>query len=236
MVTYAEVLASNASINESTVPKVAVFAGGTSGIGKLAIKALVGVGSSLKIYIVGRRSSEERTRGFIQEMKAVNPKTELVWTEGEISLLAETTRVSKMIKSKESRIDLLFLTAGYSPWGTRRETSEGHEICQSLEYYSRMLFIQHLLPLLNRAEAGRVISVLGGGLETTWINTDDLDLKKGFGSLKAQPLYLTMNSMCMENFADENPSITFIHTWPGWVDTGSVWRTVSPKTIRVRAR
>src|ERR1700761_8745383 len=146
MVSIKEIRASNALINDATGPRVAVFVGGTSGIGKFTVKALVAAGTSVRIYLIGRRSSAESSRAFIEELAAINPKAEVVWTEGEISLLADSKRVCEIIKSKESRVDLLFLSAGYAPFGTRQETSEGIEIAQSLEYYSRILFIQHLLP------------------------------------------------------------------------------------------
>lgn len=230
MVKYADIKVSNASIKDSTMPQVAVFAGGTSGIGKLTIKALVGTGNSIRIYLVGRKASEERMRAFIEEMRGLNPKAEIVWVEGEISLLAETKRVCDVIKAKESRVDLLFLTAGYAQFWKLELNSEGHGLAQTLEFYGRMLFAHHLLPALKQAN-GRVISVAGGGLETTWIDLEDLDLKKHFRSMKTQPLYLTMNSVYMERLADENPDVVFIHTWPGFVDTGNVWRSFDPNSF-----
>lgn len=233
MVSYKEIQASNALINDATAPRVAVFVGGTSGIGKFTIRALVATGASVRIYLVGRKSSQERMHAFIQELHAINPKAELIWTEGEVALLAETKRVCAAIKSKESRVDLLFLTAGYAPFGTRRETAEGLEIAQSLEYYSRMLFVLHLLPLLGDAEAPKVVSVLAGGLERATIDLDDLDLKKpgNFGGFKAQTQYAAMNTTTLEKLANDNPNVTFIHSWPGSVNTGNVRRGSDPNSI-----
>ena len=233
MVSYKEIQASNALINDATAPRVAVFVGGTSGIGKFTVRALVATGASVRIYLVGRKSSGERMHAFIQELHAINPKAEVIWTEGEVALLAETKRVCEAIKSKESRIDLLFLTAGYAPFGTRRETAEGLEIAQSLEYYSRMLFVLHLLPLLGEAEAPKVVSVLAGGMEWATIDLDDLDLKKpgNFGGIKAQGQYAAMNTTTLEKLANDNPNVTFIHSWPGWVNTGNVRRGSDPNSI-----
>ena len=234
MVSYKEIQASNALIDDEAAPRVAVFIGGTSGIGKLTIRALVATGKRVKIYLVGRKSSEERTRVFIQELRDVNPKAEVVWTEGEVALLAETKRVCDVIKSKESRIDLLFLTAGYAPFSGRSETAEGFEVTQSLAYYSRMLFIQNLLSLLSESDTPRVISVLAGGLlERANIDLDDLGLKKAgsFGFAKAQTSYATMNTATLEKLANDNPKVTFIHSWPGWVDTGNVRRGLKPNSI-----
>ncbi|KAJ4316385.1 hypothetical protein N0V84_007900 [Fusarium piperis] len=233
MVSYTEIKASNSLINDVTAPSVAVFVGGTSGIGRLTVKAFVETGASCRIYLVGRKSSEERSRAFIEELRVINPTAEVIWTEGDVSLLAETRRLCDVIKSKESRIDLLFLTPGYAPFGAREETSEGLETVQSLAYYSRMLFILNLLPLLREAEAPRVVSVLGGGLETTSLELEDIDLKKpeNYGPRKVQLQYLTMNTITLDKLAAEDPDVTFIHSWPGWVNTGNVNRGVDPGTF-----
>ncbi|KAK4171868.1 putative dehydrogenase [Triangularia setosa] len=227
MVSYKEILASNALINDSTAPRIAVFVGGTSGIGKFTIKALVATGTTVKIYLVGRKNSKERTQAFIEELHALNPKASVIWTEAEVALLADVRRVCDIIKSNESRVDLLFLTAGYAPFGTRKETAEGHEVVQALEYYSRMLFILRLLPLLGESGLARVVSVLGGGLETTWlIDLDDWDLKRpgNFKVYRARLQYLAMNTITLDKLARENPNVTFIHSWPGSVNTGNVRR------------
>jgi NAD(P)-dependent dehydrogenase (short-subunit alcohol dehydrogenase family) len=233
MVSYKDIQASNALINDATAPRVAVFVGGTSGIGKFTVRALVATGASMRIYLVGRKLSEEPMKAFIRELHAINSKAEVIWTEGEVSLLTETKRICEVIKSKESRVDLLFLTAGYAPFGTRKETVEGLEVVQSLEYYSRMLFILHLLPLLEKAEAPKVVSVLAGGLERATVDLDDLDLKKpgNFGGVKAQTQYAAMNTVTLEKLANENPNVTFIHSWPGAVNTGNLLRGPDPNSI-----
>lgn len=229
MVSSREIEASNALITDATTPRIAVFVGGTSGIGMLTIRALVATGTNVRIYLVGRKSAEERMHSFIQDLQLINPNAHLIWIEGGVALLSESKKVCEIVKSKESRIDLLFLSAGYAPFGTRSETTEGVEITQSLEYYSRVLFILHLLPLLRGAEAPRVISVLGGGLERATVDLDDMDLKKpgNFGMMKAQMQYTAMNTTTLDKLAHENPTVTFIHSWPGWVNTGNVQRGLS---------
>ncbi|KAI0514354.1 hypothetical protein F5B22DRAFT_237095 [Xylaria bambusicola] len=231
MVSYSQIKASNVLITDG--PRVSVFVGGTSGIGNYTARALVSTGASVRVYIIGRESSEARTRAFIEELNAINPKAEIIWIAGEVSLLAEVTRVCGIIKEKESRIDLLFLTTGYAPVGAREDTAEGIEITQTLAYYSRMLFIVQLLPLLHEAENPRVISVLGGGLErTSGIILDDMELRKpsNFGPINGQIHCGTMNTVFMNKLARENPEVTFFHSWPGWVNTGNVNRGYEPNS------
>ncbi|PVH96173.1 NAD(P)-binding protein [Periconia macrospinosa] len=226
-----DITTSNALINDDSAPTVSVFVGGTSGVGKFTIEALVRTGASTRIYLVGRKSSKERMETFIKEQHTINPKAEIVWVEGEVSLLADSKRVCDVIKAKESRLDLLFLSAGYASLGGREETSEGLEVTQVLEYYSRMLFVQELMPLLKKAEAGRVVTVLGGGLEKVRsLDVDDLGLKKpgNFSPFKAQGHFLTMMTLHLEKLSKENPDVTFVHSWPGWVNTGNVDRRAGP--------
>jgi hypothetical protein len=97
----------------------------------------------------------------------------------------------------------------------------------SLHYYSRLRFTQNLLPLLQNAataDAGtplpisRVISVLAAGYERA-INTSDLSLKTTFSMGNAANHATTMNTLALDSLAKENPTISFIHSQPGGVDT-----------------
>ncbi|KAG8677531.1 hypothetical protein FPOAC2_03555 [Fusarium poae] len=233
MVSFKDIQTSNALINDVTAPRIAVFVGGTSGIGKFTLQALVAKGTSIRVYLIGRESAQQRTETFIQEMQTINPKAEIIWVQGEVSLLADTKRVCDVIKSKEKSVDLLFLSPGYAPFTNRKDTSEGFDISQTLRYHSRMLFVLHLLPLLNAAENPRVISVLGGGMERKPVRLDDIDLKRSgnFNFVTAHTQAVDMNTLFLEHLANENPQVTFIHSSPGWVNTGNVRRGLDPNTI-----
>ena len=110
---------SNAQIDQSCSPRVAVFMGGTSGIGKITLQEIAELGFDFKAYVVGRKQTEDTYRPFIEDVEKANPKTKIIWVEGEISLLAEVKRVCNYIKALEFEIDLLFMTAGYAPLGGR---------------------------------------------------------------------------------------------------------------------
>ena len=87
-------------------------------------------------------------------------------------------------------------------------------------YYVRMRAIQNLLPLLRAASAPRVVSVLAGGEEGKLVE-DDLDLRKpqNYSIVNAATTSGTMGTLTLGKFATENPSISFVHSFPGFVGT-----------------
>lgn len=230
MVSYKNILAANALITPGGAMKVAVFMGGTSGIGKATIRSLVATGAPWRIYLVGRQSAKASTDAFIQEQRTINSKASIVWKDGEVSLLADTRRICQEIAESESQVDLLFMTAGYAPFSGRSETSEGFEVTQSLQFYSRMLLTMRLASLLSRAD-GRVVSVLAGGKEPASIDTADLDLQRNCAGFQAQRHYAAMNTMALEKLAQQHSRVAFIHSFPGWVDTGNNRRGLSPGSL-----
>lgn len=66
-----------------------------------------------------------------------------------------------------------------------------------------MLFILHLLPLLHEAKAPRILSVLGGGLETTSLELEDIGLEEpeNYGPRKVQLQCLTINTATLDKLA-----------------------------------
>ena len=81
----------------------------------------------------------------------------------------------------------------------------------------------HLLPLLNASSnSPRVLTILAGGNEFSDIVLDDLDFKKkGYpGLVPYSRSVATYTTLCMSRMAMENPSIVFIHHYPGGVNTG----------------
>lgn len=84
-----------------------------------------------------------------------------------------------------------------------------------------MRFILNLLPLLNKAPTPRVVSVLAGGQERKLIS-DDLGLRNNFSLLNVVDQTTTMHTLALEHVAKTNPSVSFVHVYPGWVLTDIV--------------
>lgn len=228
-----------ATLPTTTTPQVALFIGATSGIGKSSLLqyAKHTASNNPRIYFVGR--SQSAADEILQQLRAIKPdgKAEYVFIKADVSLLAEVDAVCKQIKEKESAINLLLLSQGTLDQNTRTyhfcpylyicgrtesmaETSEKLTLFLSLSYYSRMRFIANLLPLLQAAtpSISRVISVMAGTKEGP-INPSDIAGKK-VSMLKARGHLCSMTTLTMEAFAKSSPGVSFIHSYPGFVDTG----------------
>ena len=109
-------------------PLVAVFVGGTSGIGEFTIQALATThgsddGKGIRAYIVGRNAAAaEKT---IAECRRTCPSGEFIFVKAkDLSLLADADRVcTEIIKLEEKnkadgevpRIDILVMSQHYFP-------------------------------------------------------------------------------------------------------------------------
>ncbi|KAG5754857.1 hypothetical protein H9Q69_004543 [Fusarium xylarioides] len=228
MVPFKVIRASNSRITANVAPRVVVSAGGTSGIGKATLIQLVSLGLPIKVYVLGRNGATHKP--FLDQLRQSNPQAEVVWLEGQISLLAETSRLCNEIKAREEKIDLLILSTAFLPMGPRQETSEGIEKASVVGYYSRMLIITHLLPLLSAAAADpsnaygpRVVNISGAGKESSKIFLDDLALKAPghFGFVNYLIHTATMTTLTMRRLAEDpaNKDVVLIHHFPGAVGT-----------------
>lgn len=103
------------------------------------------------------------------------------------------------------------------------------DVSHSLGFYSRICFVENLLPLLRASGNARVISVLNGGIECAHrLDINDLNLEQpgAFGAIATQRHMGIMGTLTLERLAEtkENQSIVFIHSYPGIVRTGNLFR------------
>ncbi|KAI9790326.1 MAG: hypothetical protein M1835_001049 [Candelina submexicana] len=240
-----------------TQPLVAVFVGGTSGIGEFAIRSLAAVhgkqGKGLRLYIVGRNSSAaEKT---ISECKGVCPQGDFRFVKAkDLALLNDVDRVCDEIIRIEkdieanggfARVDLLVTSQHYFPltFEPRSDTPEGLDTSISLLYYSRMRFVIKLLPLLLASKLpAHIVSIFAAGKESNTF-PEDLSLRdpKHYGAANARSHVVHMTTFFMENLAKQyRGRLSLTHAFPGLVITEAfndarlpawfriVWRIASP--------
>ncbi|RAL08494.1 NAD(P)-binding protein [Aspergillus homomorphus CBS 101889] len=236
MPSLSEVRQSNATLATSRPELIAVFVGGTSGIGEATAKQLAQSVQKPTIHVVGR--SEASGSRILEELRAANPDGKFHFIQADVSLLRNVDTACEQIKEKEKSIDLLFLSTGHLTM-FKNETEEGLDNNHVLRYYGRMRFIHNLLPLLENARGpARVVSVLAAGQEGQ-VDANNLDLTKSWSFLKAATYASTLNSLALEHLAATHPSISFAHVFPGIVRTplmGSTFGHLAGSVLNVLSR
>jgi len=232
MVSLDIVRKSNGGLNSTIPPRlVALFVGGSSGIGRSTLRQLARHAEAPTAYIIGR--SESNAAPLLKELGQINPHGSFNFIEADVSLISNVDKACEDIKRREKALNLLFMTPGGLSLVGRRETVEGMDKLFVLRYYARMRFVQNLLPLLEAPQSapGRVVSVLGGGFEGN-INTNDLDLKHGYNIVSCAMHSVTMTSLAMEHLAASH-RVSFVHVYPGLVGTNIYTNSFPPPLAAV---
>ncbi|KAI0468551.1 hypothetical protein F4859DRAFT_524466 [Xylaria cf. heliscus] len=193
---------------------VAVFVGATSGIGETTLRNLVKQTHKPRIYFIGRRETEGKR--IQAELEKINSEGKYHYLKYDVSLLKNVDEACRYIQSRESTINVLYLTSGTLISG--KLTDEGLHYPTALAYYCRTRFIVNLLPQLRRApNLRRVVTVLAGGKEGK-IFTEDLPANHV--SLIAFRGHITsMITLALNTLAKQAPEVSFIHVYPGFVNT-----------------
>jgi NAD(P)-dependent dehydrogenase (short-subunit alcohol dehydrogenase family) len=240
MVSLTAVRASNACI-PNTLPSglVAVFVGGTSGIGEYTLKEFARFARQPRIYNIGR--SREASDRIAAECKKLNADAQYTFIQADVSLIRRVDAVCEQVQAKEKTVNILFLSAGTLATGVsmyyvmtyvfgRRiawltkvpETEEGLHLMASLKHHSRARFILNLLPLLKAATGiRRVVSVISGTKEGE-IDLDDL---QGWNvttrdRIKHRGHSSSIVTLTHAHFMQQAPTVSFIHDYPGVVKSG----------------
>ncbi|KAJ5136498.1 hypothetical protein N7448_005052 [Penicillium atrosanguineum] len=228
MVTLSEVQASNAQIATALPPGlVAVFVGGTNGIGEAALLEFARHARQPRVYFVGR--SQEAGDRIAAECRDLNPDGEFTFIKADLSLMRNVDDVCQAIKSKENAINLLFLSCGVAMTGV--DTSEGLHIMLAVGYYARARFTINLLPLLRQATGlRRVVTVLAGGHDGPVYPDDFQAQRMSIFSLRGQ--VASMTDLILEGIAEQAPEVSFVHDYPGTVKTG-IGRDANTLLVRI---
>ncbi|KAI9060324.1 NAD(P)-binding protein [Trametes sanguinea] len=221
MPSLAAARAANAAFSPSYFP-VAVFVGGTSGIGRATAEAFARyTKGNAHIVIVGR--NEAAADSVIASFpKPTSPDAVHEFVSCDASLIKNVHATTQSLLARLPKINFLVLSPGFYTLQGRNETPEGIDRRLCLHYYARWKFAHDLMPLLRKAkEAGedaKVMSVLAAGHGGP-VNLDDLALKKNYTALKAGLASPTYTDLMMESLAEQNPGLSFVHIFPGIVRT-----------------
>ncbi|KAJ7443114.1 hypothetical protein FB451DRAFT_1343818 [Mycena latifolia] len=226
MPTLATAVSFNSSFPLGYLP-VAVFAGGTSGVGQAMAEALARyTNGRAHIILIGRNAdaANKIISGFQKPEDADGWKHEFVACDA--TLMAEVRATCAALRTRLPRINFLVMSAGENSLTESGETREGLDHHLSLRYYSRYVWTKELLPLVSNARSlgqdSRVISILGAGFGHP-IDTTDIGLDKArsrtIKPLKGMAYSPGLNDAMMA--MPQHPEIAFTHIHPGFVKTSA---------------
>ncbi|KAI0779380.1 NAD-P-binding protein [Fomes fomentarius] len=221
MVALSAARAANAAFKPSYFP-IAVFVGGTSGIGRATAEAFARyTKGNAHIVIVGRNKSaaDEIIASF---PKPTAPGARHEFVSSDVFLMRNVQTTTTALRERLTKINFFVLSPGLFNFRGRDETAEGIDKRLGLHYYTRWKFIYDLLPLVRKAkevgEDAKVMSVLAAGYGGA-IDLNNLGLKKSYSLARAGLTSPTYTDLMFEHYAEENPDLAFVHIHPGAVNT-----------------
>jgi NAD(P)-dependent dehydrogenase (short-subunit alcohol dehydrogenase family) len=161
--------------------KTVVITGGTSGIGQVAVEKLAAMGA--RIVLVAR--SQSRGEAALSRLRDVAPGVKHSIHYGDLSRLAELTRVTKEIAATEPRIDVLINNAG-AMFGQRQVTADGLEFTFATNHLSYFVLTDGLRERLIASAPSRVINTSSHAHYRGTIDFDNLQYQHDY---KAFPAY-----------------------------------------------
>ncbi|PYI14842.1 short-chain dehydrogenase [Aspergillus violaceofuscus CBS 115571] len=98
---------------------VAVFVGGTSGIGESTARAFIRSTQASRAYLIGR--DQARAHQIIGELQQLNPDAQITFIRSDVSLLREVDEACRAIQQQEDKVNILFLSPGVGTMNGRDE-------------------------------------------------------------------------------------------------------------------
>ena len=164
--------------------KNVVITGATSGIGLEAASQLAQLGAN--VIAVGR--NEERCQAALDTIKSRVSDAKIEFVKANVAEQAEVrrlaTEISQRLQSAGQKLDVLINNAGtFQYWLTL--TLDGFEMQWAVNYLAPFLLTHELLPLLQAAPQGRVITTSSGSHYHTRLHWDDIQLRRRYNGLLA---------------------------------------------------
>jgi NAD(P)-dependent dehydrogenase (short-subunit alcohol dehydrogenase family) len=173
--------------------RTALVTGGTDGIGREVARTLARRG--VKTIIVGR--DQQKGQAVETELRDSSPNGQVYFVAADLSLVKEALRLGEEVAARCKGLHYLVHGAGVV-LGRRILTAEGIESNFAVNFLSRFVLTQQLLPLLERTGttdlASRIV-ILGGAATSGKIFFDDVNLANNFGILNVVGQFCRANDL-----------------------------------------
>ncbi len=213
--------------------KHAVVFGATAGLGRAVAVRLAQ--ANVGVVAVGRNA--QAGAEVVQELRAASARfampAEHSFRATDASLLGNVRALAAGIaaESPGRALDMLVLSQGIATMQGRTETAEGLDVKMALHYYSRVAAAKALMPMLERSASPRVLSIFAAGVHPPYEGwSTDTELKTTYSLSNAANAAAFYNDIGWSCMSEEHPSVSFVHSAPGFVATS--WGTELNPVLR----
>ncbi|HUZ18548.1 MAG TPA: SDR family oxidoreductase [Spirochaetia bacterium] len=220
--------------------KKVLVTGATSGIGRVAAGELAALGARLVFMARNREKAEAARAWIVSETK----NEEVSFIIADFSSLEQVRSAAREYLAHNGGPDVLVNNAGGLFLG-RSESVDGFEMTFAVNHLAPFLLTNLLLESMRHSVPARIVNVSSAAHRGARIAFDDLDLKKGYGGMRAYSRSKLANLLFTFELARrlEGTGITVNALHPGFVATdfgknnGGIARLFLPLAQRLgRAR
>ena len=165
--------------------KSIVVTGATSGIGLAAAELLASQGA----FVIGVGRSAARCRAAENSLRRAHPACRVTYLVAELSLQNEIRALAGQVRDILAHEGVAWLDGLINNAGTftywLEFTPEGFETQWAVNYLAPFLLTHELLPLLQAAPAGRVVTVSSDSHQGAHLNWADIQLRHAYKGLRA---------------------------------------------------
>jgi NAD(P)-dependent dehydrogenase (short-subunit alcohol dehydrogenase family) len=209
-------------MEQDRASQTALVTGGTDGVGKEIACGLAYTG--MGVIVVGR--DQEKGMRCVQHIQRQTHNSNVRFLRADLSLMRDVDRLATDLANLSPSLHLLVHSAGIVR-GRHTLTLEGIESNFAVNYLSRFLLTQRLLPLLRAGaqpcQSSRIL-IISGAAQGGRIYFDDVNLTKNFMTLRVVGQSCQANDVFTvelgRRLASHNHSVTVTCLKLGVVRTG----------------
>jgi NAD(P)-dependent dehydrogenase (short-subunit alcohol dehydrogenase family) len=162
--------------------RAALITGATHGIGAATARRLAPV---VEVLFVHGIESESAVAGTLDELRAGNAGTEVVYLRADFDRLAAVDALAEAVVGHGAGLDLLVNNAGRPGADRRTLTPDGHEATFQTNYLALVALTSALLGTLADADRARIVNVSSRTHLSATLALDDLELERGYSAVAA---------------------------------------------------
>ncbi|TCP33646.1 SDR family oxidoreductase [Sphingomonas sp. BK235] len=149
---------------------------GTGGLGLEAALALARAGCDA--IVAGR--DPRKGAAAVAHIRAAAPRASVRFEQCDLADLGSVAACAERVAARDDRLDILVNNAAVMVPPVRRLTADGYELQFGTNHLGHVALTAHLLPLLRRAPAARVVAVSSIAATRGRIDFDDLQAERDY--------------------------------------------------------